>query len=288
MTSLLADTDPWDRPRERMLRLGADALSDVELVALLLGSGRRGSGVLDCAQDLLATHGGLSGLADQDSLTLTAVPGVGPAKATRLVAALALARRFGTSTDRRQTVRGPDDIRRVAAPLLTGVRDDRIAVIAADRASRVLGTTVLPEVRAHRRPVPVRQVLAAALRHGAVTFALAHRCTAHPDRGSAPGTPSPDPYDHAARGASTTTANDRARTTPERPADTTSVGPAGTTPDRRAGTIGVERWTGRPDRAAGADDREFTALIADAAGLCGLRLLDHVALVLDDEGDAAG
>ncbi|GIG25119.1 JAB domain-containing protein [Cellulomonas denverensis] len=318
MTSLLADTDPWDRPRERMLRLGADALSDVELVALLLGSGRRGSGVLDCAQDLLATHGGLSGLADQDSVTLTAVPGVGPAKATRLVAALALARRFGTSTDRRQTVRGPDDIRRVAAPLLAGVRDDRVAVIAADRASRVLGTTVLADVRAHDRPVPVRLVLAAALRHGAVTFALAHRCTARPDGGGAPGTPSPGPYDHGARGANATTATGRAGSTtdrtagatpdrrvatssdrpadatPDRRAGTTADRPAGTTADRPAGTTdrpahtAGARGAGSPDRSAGADDREFTALIANAAGLCGLRLLDHVALLLDDGGDAAG
>lgn len=176
MTSTLADTDPWDRPRERMLRLGPDALTDVELIALLLGSGRPGTGVVDCAHDLLVAHGGLSGLAAQDTLALTTVPGVGPAKATRVVAALALARRFGTSTDRRQTVRGPTDVVRIAAPLLAGATDDRVVVIAADRASRVLGTAVLPGVRAHDRPVPVRPVLAEALRRGAVTFAVAHRC----------------------------------------------------------------------------------------------------------------
>lgn len=176
MRTTIADTDPWDRPRERLLRLGPDALSDVELVALLLGSGVPRAGVLEQARDLLRTHGGLTGLAAQSTIALTAAPGVGPAKATRIVAALALARRFGTSTDRRDTLRGPDDITRVAAPLLTGAEDDRVVVIAADRASRVLGATVLPQTRAHDWPAPVRPLLAEALRHGAVTLALAHRC----------------------------------------------------------------------------------------------------------------
>ncbi|MEV7974087.1 UPF0758 domain-containing protein [Cellulomonas sp. NPDC089187] len=175
MTSLVADIDPWDRPRERLLRLGPDALSDVELVALLLGSGRPGAGVMECARELLDRHGGLAGLAAQQSTTLAAVPGVGPAKATRVAAALALARRFGTSTDRRRTVRGPADVRRLAGPLLAGVPDDRVVVIAADRANRVLGSGVLPDAHAHAARPPVREVLAEVLRRGAVTFALAHR-----------------------------------------------------------------------------------------------------------------
>lgn len=172
---LLADIPPDERPRERMLRLGADALSDAELIALLLGSGRRGIGVLDCARDLLAAHGGLSGLAGQDSITLTALPGVGPAKATRVVAALALARRFGTSTDRRRTLRTPADIRRVVAPVLAETAEDQLVVLVADRANRLLGVLPVPGALAHRTPHPVPEVLSEVLRRGAVTFALAHR-----------------------------------------------------------------------------------------------------------------
>jgi DNA repair protein RadC len=172
---MLADLDPDQRPRERMLRLGADALSDVELVALLLGSGRRGSSALDTARDLLVAHGGLAGLAHADPPALLRSPGVGPAKATRVVAALALARRFGTSTDRRATVRTPADVARVAGPLLTGAADDRVVAIAGDRAARVLGAVVVPGARAHGDPFPVREVLAETLRRGGVTLALAHR-----------------------------------------------------------------------------------------------------------------
>lgn len=172
---MIADLDPGQRPRERMLRLGADALSDVELVALLLGSGRRGSSALDTARDLLAAHGGLSGLARADATALSTTPGVGPAKATRVVAALALARRFGTSTDRRDTVRTPADVARIAGPLLRGPADGRVVALAGDRASRLLGAVVVPGVTAHGTPFAVREVLTETLRRGGVTLALAHR-----------------------------------------------------------------------------------------------------------------
>ncbi|WP_213282341.1 JAB domain-containing protein [Cellulomonas hominis] len=174
-TPMLADLDPDQRPRERMLRLGADALSDVELVALLLGSGRRGSSALDTSRDLLAAHGGLTGLARADSAALLATPGVGPAKATRVVAALALARRFGTSTDRRETVRTPADVARIARPLLRGPADGRVVAVAGDRASRLLGAVVVPGADAHATPFAVREVLAETLRRGGVTLALVHR-----------------------------------------------------------------------------------------------------------------
>jgi len=172
---MLADLDPDQRPRERMLRLGADALSDVELVALLLGSGRRGSSALDTARDLLVAHGGLAGLARVDPVGLLRSPGVGPAKATRVVAALALARRFGSSSDRRATVRTPADLVRVAGPLLTGPPDGRVVAVAGDRASRLLGAVVVPAASAHADPFSVREVLAETLRRGGVTLALVHR-----------------------------------------------------------------------------------------------------------------
>ncbi len=221
--TLLADLDPARRPRERLLRQGPDALSDAELVALLLGSGRRGRGAIDVARDLLQEHGGLPGLARAVPEALTSTPGVGPAKATRVVAALALARRFGTSTDRRDTLRTPADVARVAAPLLDRVDDRRVAVLVGDRAGRLLGTTVLPSPLAHDDPFSVREVLAETLRRGGVTLALAHRHTtgAPEDAGSG----------------------------------------AGTTAEQ-----------------ATAHDLAVSRAVAEAAGPCGVRLLDHLVL----------
>ncbi len=190
---MLADLDPDQRPRERMLRLGADALSDVELVALLLGSGRRGSSALDTARELLVAHGGLAGLARATPDALLRTAGVGPAKATSVVAALALARRFGSSSDRRETVRTPADVARIAGPLLRGPADGRVVAVAGDRASRLLGAVVVPGAVAHASPFAVREVLAETLRRGGVTVALAHR--------HHPGDPVPHPADLAASAA---------------------------------------------------------------------------------------
>jgi DNA repair protein RadC len=83
-----------DRPRERLLRLGAAALGSDELLALLLGCGTSGESALDFARRLLAAHGGLVGLAGRSGVELTADRGVGAARAAAIVSALEIARRL--------------------------------------------------------------------------------------------------------------------------------------------------------------------------------------------------
>ena len=89
----LAAVPSADRPRERLAAQGPAALGDVELVAILLGSGRRGQNVLDVAASLLAAVGGLAGLARADENELRRQTGVGSARAALLRAALELGRR---------------------------------------------------------------------------------------------------------------------------------------------------------------------------------------------------
>src|SRR5436309_11287464 len=84
---------PADRPREKLLRHGATALGDNELVALVLGSGGRRGGALAVATKLLAALGGVHGLARSGGDDLVRVPGVGRAKAAQVLAALELGRR---------------------------------------------------------------------------------------------------------------------------------------------------------------------------------------------------
>ena len=85
-----------DRPRERIGRLGAPALSNEELLSLLLGSGTRGESALDRARSLLATHGGLLGLAGATGGELRRERGIKGARAAVIEAALELGRRLGT------------------------------------------------------------------------------------------------------------------------------------------------------------------------------------------------
>ena len=84
---------PYDRPREKLERLGPSALGDNELLALILGSGSRDAGALALANQLLAYVDGLYGLTRTDVGELRRVPGVGPARAAQVLAAVELGRR---------------------------------------------------------------------------------------------------------------------------------------------------------------------------------------------------
>ena len=89
----IADLSPDQRPRERLLAGQGEGLSEADLLALLWGSGRRGQSSLDLAQSLLAAAGGLRGLLALGLQDWIDQPGLGPAKACQLWAALELSRR---------------------------------------------------------------------------------------------------------------------------------------------------------------------------------------------------
>jgi DNA repair protein RadC len=87
-----------ERPRERLTRLGPASLSNEELVALLLRTGIAGSSALDRARSLLATRGGLIGLAGASAAELASERGIGPARAAAIAAAIEIARRLPAET----------------------------------------------------------------------------------------------------------------------------------------------------------------------------------------------
>ncbi len=178
-----------DRPRERLLRHGAAALGDAELVALLLGSGASGETALDAARGLLIQWGGLSGLAAARPAELARAHGIGPAKAARLVAGFALTGRL--QAPRTGVVLGDSAvIASVAQPEIGRERVERVLVLIADGGQRLLRVEPVATGRAQGCPVPVREVVAAVLRHDGVAFALAHN---HPG-----GDPTPTDADRAA------------------------------------------------------------------------------------------
>jgi DNA repair protein RadC len=100
MPALLA-LAPEDRPRERLLSRGPSSLSDAELLAILLGSGRQGQNVVEIAHDLLARAGDLRGLSESSEAELCALAGVGPARAAVIQAAIELGRRVTGSRPER-------------------------------------------------------------------------------------------------------------------------------------------------------------------------------------------
>lgn len=178
-----------DRPRERLLREGAHALGDAELVAILLGTGGRGRNAVSLAQEVLARCGGVAGLARWGVPELARMDAVGPAKASRLVAALALAGRLG-APDENPRLTDSGTIADIAQARLNGGRVERLLVLVADSGLRLRHLEEVAKGGAGGCGLPVREVLSAVLRHDGVAFALAHN---HPG-----GDPAPTDADRAA------------------------------------------------------------------------------------------
>ncbi len=184
MSIRIADIPEDDRPRERLWRKGVAALSNAELLALVLRQGRSGESALQLAARLLAEHGGIDRLASAGVEELAAFPGVGPAKAAALVAAFQLSRNVGGEL-LPGTVRRPDDLAAIARRELAGLRRERVLVLVLDAGNRVQRVVPLTDGSVDRSLLPVREVLNAVLRNDGTAFALAHN---HP---SGDLTPSP-------------------------------------------------------------------------------------------------
>lgn len=162
-----------DRPRERLVARGPGALSEQELVALLLRSGTRGASATDLAASILAEYGGLRGLGAARPEELATRAGVGLAKASSLVAAFELGRRTD-HPDEATVIRSAEDVARVARRELDGHRRERVLVLVCDSANRLRQTVIVSEGSIDRSLVPVREILNAVLRHDGRAFAIAH------------------------------------------------------------------------------------------------------------------
>lgn len=169
----ILDLPEEDRPRERLLRLGAAALSDRELLALLLGSGRGECDAIELAAEVISNAEDLRVLAGADPAELRLLPGIGPAKAARVAAAFELGRRARNAAGT-QRITGSLDVAVAAAPLLRGLRHERVVVIVCDTGGVIRKTTVLTDGAADQSLLPVRDVLTSVLSVGGTAFAVAH------------------------------------------------------------------------------------------------------------------
>jgi DNA repair protein RadC len=185
----MKDLSPEDRPREKLLRHGAAALGDNELVALILGSGRPRTGALEVANELLTARGGLHGLMRSSSDDLARVGGIGPAKSAQVLAALELGRRtLAHAPGARIQLRTPRD---AAAYLLPGFGSrpvEQFGVVLLDAKHRVLRTTVVTIGTLNATIVQPRDVYREAMLGAATALLVFHN---HPS-----GDPTPSPEDH--------------------------------------------------------------------------------------------
>ena len=171
-------------PRERALTSGVATLSDAELLALLLGTGAQGLSVIDWAQSLLGRFAGLRSLLAAPSDVLLEVPGLGPARSTRLQACLELARR--ASEQELQSgpcFDNPEAVRRYLRLHLARYDIEVCLALFLDSRHHLRAVVELSQGTLNQATVYPREVVRAALRVGAGAVILAHN---HPSGDAEP------------------------------------------------------------------------------------------------------
>jgi DNA repair protein RadC len=168
---------PFDaQPREKLLARGAAALSDTELLALLLRTGTAGRGVLQMAQEVLSAFGGIAGLLHTAADDLKRIKGLGgPAKRAQLVAVLELARRAISQQLREREVFGsPHAVKEFLQLHLAAKAHEVFAVLFLDAQNRLIAMEQLFRGTLTQTSVYPREVVQRALHHEAASVVLAH------------------------------------------------------------------------------------------------------------------
>jgi DNA repair protein RadC len=180
----LRETAVGERPQERLEKHGVGALSDTELLAMLLRSGTRGQDVLTLASRLLAEAGSLAGLANWQEKDFRKLKGIGHVKALQLITVMQIALRVVTQ----QTVDNPllhraELIAGHMAPLTIGLEVEKFWVLCLNRKNRLLKRVEISSGSATAALAHPREVFRAAIREAACAVACVHN---HPSGDPAP------------------------------------------------------------------------------------------------------
>ena len=163
------------RPREKMLARGPSALSDVELLAILLRTGMAGKNVFQLAQELLSTFGGVSGLLNTGTTELKLIKGLGPAKRAEMAAVLELARRgLAEQLQERQAFHAPEAVKQYVQLHLAHKNHEVFAVLFLDSQNRLQAMEELFRGTLSQTSVYPREVVLRALHHRAAAVVLSH------------------------------------------------------------------------------------------------------------------
>jgi len=186
----ITDLEVSERPRERLQQLGAGALSNAELIAVLLRTGIPGRNAVQLAQDLLRKLDGLAGLHQASIESVQALPGIGIAKAAQLQAALELGRRISmASPDSRPRIQSPEDAAALVMFDMAALVQEHMRIILLNTRNDVLKISELYRGSLNTSVVRTGEIFREAIVANAAGLIMVHN---HPS-----GDPSPSPEDIA-------------------------------------------------------------------------------------------
>ncbi len=184
----LRDVPSEDRPRERMMLYGAQALSNAELLAILLRTGTYQESAVHVAQRLLLECGGLRMLTDMSMEQLTEIKGIGEAKALQIQAGIELGRRLARSAmNETVTIRSPQDVAALLMEDLRYLQKEHFVCLFLNTKNHVIGQETLSMGSLNASIVHPREVFRAAIKRSSASIVCAHN---HPS-----GDPTPSPED---------------------------------------------------------------------------------------------
>lgn len=165
----------WERPREKLQEMGVENLSNAELLAILLGSGNRKKSALGLAQELITSlDKGLHQLEEMTLRELMDFPGVGLAKASRIVSALELARRVSLAPQETITVSSPDAIYSYMLTRMKSYQKEVFICLHLDSKNRIISEDVVSVGTLNRSLVHPREVFKKAVKNGAASILVVH------------------------------------------------------------------------------------------------------------------
>ena len=186
----LRDLPQGELPRERLIERGAGALSDAELLAILLRTGRAGENVLELARGVVTRFqgAGLSAILAMPAAEFARIPGIGMAKAATVLAALELGRRAQCTAQNRPHIREAADVYELLRSRLCAEKREHFLVLPLTSKNEVLMVADVSVGTLTNTLVHPREVYEPAIRCGAAHIVLVHN---HPS-----GDPAPSAEDH--------------------------------------------------------------------------------------------
>lgn len=186
----IKDLDQADRPRERLEKQGPQALSDPELLAILLRTGVSGLNAVQLAQELLSQFGGLTGVHKASHEELVTRRGVGPAKAAQLQAAIELGRRLAVSLpEERIAIQSAEQAAELVMYEMGALEQEHLRVLLLDTRNRLIRMVDVYQGSLNTSLIRIGEVFRDAVRSNAAGLIVVHN---HPS-----GDPSPSPEDIA-------------------------------------------------------------------------------------------
>ncbi len=184
---MIRDVHIEDRPRERLIRQGAQSLSNQELIAILLRTGTKQESVLALANRVLNYFEKLHGLKHATLEEMISVKGIGEAKAVQLLAAIELGRRLAQKeVDTRFTIRSPQDAATYLMPEMSSLQQEHFVVLFLNVKNQVLHKQTIFIGSLNSSIVHPREIFREAVKRSAASIICAHN---HP---SGNATPSPE------------------------------------------------------------------------------------------------